>query len=59
MINSFKCDKCGTTFAPYDLREVGSQSEMLELKCIYNEKGEATLDLCPECYKELSEWFNS
>lgn len=58
MINSFKCDKCGITFAPYDPREVGSESELLELKCIY-EKSEATLDLCPECYKGLSEWFNS
>ena len=58
MINSFKYDKCGATFAPYNTREVGSASELLELKCIY-ETGKTTLDLCPECYKELSEWFNN
>lgn len=58
MIKSFKCDRCGKEYSPYDKRAASSLFDLLELSCIF-ETGKATQDLCYDCYRELQEWFNN
>lgn len=46
-MKAFKCDRCGNLYENYSEKA----------KPFYITTSYCTLDLCPECNKELKDWF--
>ena len=57
MANAYKCDRCGRYFEKFSFSENGCRVRLFESEydrvvCSYHH-----IDLCPECAKDLTYWF--